>query len=263
MSLLCVEVENTHTSVGVFAGSELVASSLLSTDARRTPDEWRLLLSGVLDRLGDPDLDGVCVSSAVPTVLRALRTLIEESPDGALGHPGARALVLGPGVRTGLPVSVDSPRDLGTDRIARAVAAVDVLGAPVVAVGMGTATTFDVVNADGRYVGGAIAAGLAISVAALHRWAAQLRQVELARPRAAIARNTVEAIQSGAVLGHADMVDGMVRRIAAELDARLEELPVVATGVLAPAVIGDCETVTLIEPDLTLQGMRLVFERSA
>jgi len=257
MSLVCIDVENTHTTVGVFTGSVLDRQWLLSTEPPRTADEWRLLLTGLLTAVGDPVVDGVCVCSTVPAVLHELRALLDDT------FAGARALVLGPGVRTGLPVLVDNPREVGTDRIARALAAIDLVGAPCVVVALGTATTFDVVNEAGQYIGGAIAPGLQISLAALAEHAAQLRHVELARPRSVVAKNTVEALQAGAVFGCAGLVDGVVRRIAGELRVPLDDLTVIATGVLALAVVGECETVTRHEPGLTLNGMRIAFDRNA
>ena len=236
MSLLCVVVGNTHTSVGLFDGDVLSRQWLLSTDSRRTSDEWRLSLAGLLASAGDPVVDGVCVCSTVPAVLRALRPLLDDT------FAGAPAVVLGPGVRTGLPVLMDNPREVGTDRIANSLAALDLVGAPCVVVDLGTATTFDVLNANGEYVGGVIAPGLEISLAALEQQGAQLRQVELVRPRTVVAKNTVEALQSGAVYGCAGQVDGIVRRIARELAVPVDELTVIATGVLAPAVIAECET---------------------
>lgn len=257
MSLICIDVENAHTTVGLFDGAEIDRRWLLSTEPSRTADEWRFLLTGLLEAAGQPHLDGVCICSTVPAVLHALRALLVDT------FAGVRALVLGPGVRTGLPVLMDNPREVGTDRIANALAAIDLVGPPCVVVAFGTATTFDVVNQAGQYVGGAIAPGLEISVAALAGHAAQLRQVELTRPRSVVAKNTVEALQSGAVFGCAGEVDGIVKRIADELDIHPDELTVIATGVLAPAVIDECETVTRHEPDLTLHGMRIAFDRNA
>jgi type III pantothenate kinase len=257
MSLLCLDVRNTRSGVGLFDGSELIRTWLVSTDSRRTPDEWRLLISGLLKTAGEPSIDGVAISSAVPAVLHALRPLLADT------FAGVRAVVLGAGVRTGLPVLVDNPREVGTDRIANAVAAIELVGAPCVVVDLGTATTFDVVGAPGQYVGGVISPGLELSLEALGQHGAQLRQVELTKPRSVVAKNTVEALQSGAVYGCAGQIDGIVRRIAAELGVALPGLPVIATGVLAPAVIAECETVTRHEPDLTLHGLRIVFERNA
>lgn len=257
MSLLCIDVENTHTTVGLFNGAVLDRRWLVSTEQRRTADEWRFLITGLLDAAAHPVVDGVCICSTVPAVLQALRPLLADT------FAGVRAIVLGPGVKTGLPVLTDNPREVGTDRIANALAAIDLAGPPCVVVALGTASTFDVVNQAGQYVGGAIAPGLEISVAALAEQAAQLRQVELTRPRGVVAKNTVAALQSGAVFGCAGQVDGIVGRIAEELGVPLDELTVIATGVLAPTVIDECETVTRHEPDLTLLGMRIAFDRNA
>jgi type III pantothenate kinase len=257
VSLLCIEVENTYTTVGLFQGSVLDRRWMLSTEARRTTDEWRFLVTGLLDAAGSPAVEGVCICSTVPAVLHALRALLADT------FAGVRAVVLGPGVRTGLPILMDNPREVGTDRIANALAAIEVAGPPCVVVALGTATTFDVVNQAGQYIGGAIAPGLEMSVAALARQAAQLRHVELTRPRSVVAKNTVEALQSGAVFGCAGQVDGIVYRIADELGVGLDDLTVIATGVLAPAVIDECETVTRHLPDLTLYGMRIAFDRNS
>jgi type III pantothenate kinase len=257
VSLLCIEVENTYTTVGLFQGSVLDRRWMLSTEASRTTDEWRFQVTGLLDAAGSPGIEGVCICSTVPGVLQALRALLVDT------FAGVRAVVLGPGVRTGLPILMDNPREVGTDRIANALAAIDVAGPPCVVVALGTATTFDVVNQAGQYIGGAIAPGLELSVAALVGQAAQLRHVELTRPRSVVAKNTVEALQSGAVFGCAGQVDGIVYRIADELGVGLDDLTVIATGVLAPAVIDECETVTRHLPDLTLHGMRIAFDRNS
>jgi type III pantothenate kinase len=254
---LCLAVDNTHTSVGLFDGAELSEHWLLSSDVRRTSDEWGLVLAGLLGPTDPTTLSGVCVCSAVPAVLQALRgvlrSMFEQVP----------SVILGPGVRTGLPVLTDSPRDVGTDRIANAVAAHDRVGAPCVVVDLGTATTFDVVNAAGQYIGGVIAPGMEISAQALGRYGAQLRQVELVRPRFVVARNTVEALQSGAIFGCAGQVDGILNRIADELQVSPGELPVVGTGVLAPVVLPDCRSAIRYEPHLTLDGLRIVFDRNS
>jgi type III pantothenate kinase len=255
VSLLCLAVDNAVSAVGIFDGATLVQRWVLATDERRTSDEWWLTLSALVERTA-LEVTGVGISSTVPAVTTTLRQVATDR----WGH--LPVVLFGAGVRTGLAVHTDNPRDVGTDRVANAVAALDLVGAPCVAVGLGAATTFDVVNAAGQYVGGAIAPGLETSLAALRAGAAQLRQVELVRPRSAIAKNTVEAIQAGALFGCAGAVDAIVRRIAAELGVAGPDLPVVATGDRAPAVVGLCETVTRHEPDLTLHGIRLVFDRN-
>jgi type III pantothenate kinase len=257
MTLLCVAVQNSQTTLGLCDASELVAHWRVSTDDRRTADDWGLLLTSLLARRPDsPAVDGVCICSAVPAALHALRATTADY------LPAARTVVVGPGIKSGLPVLTDNPREVGTDRIANAVGALEKNGAPCVVVDAGTATTFDVVNARGQYVGGAIAPGLQISLQALETHGAQLRQVELLTPRSVIAKNTVEAIQSGTVFGFAGQVDGIVNRIVAELGCAGEEVPVVATGELSALVAEHCSTITHHDPWLTVEGLRILFDRN-
>ena len=258
MTLLCVDVRNATTNVGLFEGSELVHVWRLSTVPHRTADEWGVLLGGLLNATDrTADVTGLCLSSTVPAVLHELRAT-------ASRHlAGAELVVLGPGVRTGLPVLMDNPREVGTDRVANAAAAAVLVGGPCVVVDLGFATTFDVINEAGAYVGGVIAPGVEVSLSALGTGGAQLRQVELDRPRSVIARNTIEALQSGAVYGFAGQVDGIVRRIMAELEADDAAVEVIATGLVDSAVADECSTVTRREPNLTLHGLRLIFERNA
>ena len=257
MSLLCMAVQNSQTMVGVYEADELVGHWRVATDDRRTADDWGLLISSLLahgPRSGS--VDGVCICSAVPAALHALRTTTADY------LPQAQTVVVGPGVRSGLPMLTDNPREVGTDRVANAIAALDAFGAPCVVVDAGTATTFDVVNAQGQYVGGAIAPGLQISLQALQEHGAQLRQVELSAPRAVIAKNTVEAIQSGAVFGFAGQVDAIVTRIVSELGRSAEEVEVIGTGELSGFVSDHCSTVGRCEPWLTLEGLRIIFDRN-
>ncbi len=258
MSLLCIAVQNSQTLIGRYDDGELSAHWRVATDDRRTADDWGLLITSLLAPWrGSADVDGLCICSAVPAALQELRTTAPSY------LPHAHTVILGPGVKSGLPVVTDNPREVGTDRIANAVAALDRFGAPCVVVDFGTATTFDVVDASGQYVGGAIAPGIELSVQALGSRGAQLRQVELMAPRSVIAKNTVEALQSGAVFGCAGGVDGIVRRIIAELGVNQTAVSVVATGELAGVVVDHCETVTHREPWLTIEGLRLIFDRNA
>lgn len=256
--LLAASIGNSHTALGLLDDGEVTAHWRVATAEGRTADEWAVLLRGLLgDRQGD--LGGVVVSATVPAVLQEWRAMLS-------GHfadlPG---VVVEPGVRTGIPVLTDNPREVGTDRIVNALAVATRHGGPAVVVDFGgTATAFDVVNSEGQYVGGAISPGIEISLAALERRGAQLRMVELRRPRAAIARNTVEAIQSGMVFGVASMVDGIVARMIGELgaDPSPGAVPVVATGHLAPLVYDECRCFTEHDPWLTLRGLELVFRRN-
>jgi len=258
VSLLAVDVGNAHTVLGLLDRGEVGDHWRVASDERRTADEWAVLVRGLLSGVDVEvaGLDGVVLCSAVPTVLHEWSDMLERHL-GAVAH-----LVVEPGVRTGLSVLTDNPREVGTDRVVNALAASHRFGGPAVVVGLGgTATTFDVLDSLDRYVGGAIAPGLEVSSAALGHSGAQLREVELARPRSAVARNTVEALQSGLVLGAAAMVEGMVARMVTELGVDPGEVAVVATGHLAPVVLAECACFTDHVPHLSLEGLGLVFER--
>jgi type III pantothenate kinase len=261
-AVLAASVGNSHTLVGLLRDGDVVASWRVGTVEARTADEWAVLIRGLLAEQATR-VEGVVVAATVPSVLQEWRTMLG-------GHfAELPTVVVEPGVRTGLPVLTDSPREVGSDRILNALAAVHRYGGPLIVVDFGgTATTFDVVNSSGQYVGGAISPGIEISLAALGRQGAQLRMVELRRPRSAVARNTVEALQSGMVFGTASMVDGMVARMTAELaigvDPAVAADPpaVVATGHLAPLVYDECRCFTAHDPQLTLRGLELVFRRN-
>jgi type III pantothenate kinase len=258
MSLLCMAVQNSQTMVGLVEDGELVAHWRVHTDDRRTCDDWGLLVGALLNgRADSAGVEGVCICSAVPAALRALRAATAQY------LPSARTVIVGPGVKTGLPVLTDNPREVGTDRVANAVAALARFGAPSIVVDAGTATTFDVVNERGQYVGGAIAPGMQISLEALESHGAQLRQVEVLVPRSVIAKNTVEAIQAGAVFGFAGQVDAIVARIVAELGTPVDRVEVVGTGEFSAILADQCSSVRHCQPWLTLDGLRLLYERNA
>ncbi|MBS2939698.1 type III pantothenate kinase [Nocardioides sp. J2M5] len=256
MTLLTADIGNSHTFLGVLDGEEVSAHWRVATDERRTADEWSVLIRGLLGPALD-SVDGIAVCATVPAVLHEWREMIERH------FTHVRAIVVEPGVRTGIPVLMDNPREVGSDRIVNSLAAATLHGGPAIVVDFGTATTFDVVNRRGQYVGGAISPGIEISLEALGRRGAQLRKVELARPRSVIAKNTVEALQSGMVFGVAAQVEGLVARMIAELAEPVEEVSVISTGHLASLVVDDCGCFTDHSPWLTLQGLRLVFERNS
>jgi len=247
---LAVDIGNTQTVIGAYRGRSLEHRWRISTETSRTTDEYRILLSGLLSGIPQP-LDGAALSSVVPTAVPAIRPVLTEMVDGPL-------VVVGPGTRTGMEIRIDNPREVGADRVANAIGAVELYGAPVLVVDFGTATTVDVIDASGSYCGGAIAPGIQVAGDALAAAASALRRVELTRPNRATGRNTTEAVQSGLVFGWAGLVDGLVRRICAE--NKLGTLPVVATGGLARLLGPVCETITDIEDDLTLGGLLLVLE---
>jgi type III pantothenate kinase len=256
MSLLAADIGNSDTVLGLLDGDEVTAHWRVNTDERRTADEWSVLIRGLLaDRVDD--VDGIAVCATVPAVLHEWREMLER-------HFGdVTAIIVEPGIRTGLPVLMDNPREVGTDRIMNSLAAATLHGGPAIVVDFGTATTFDVVNGRGQYVGGAISPGIEISLEALGRRGAQLRKVELVRPRSVIAKNTVEALQSGMIFGVAAQVEGLVARMIGELGVATDDVTVIATGHLAPQLIDDCGCFTVHSPWLTLQGLRLVFERNS
>lgn len=253
--LLAVNVGNTNTVVGVFRGSELLWHWRLSTQQERTADELAVLFGGLLEQEGlsfSKELTGVVVSSVVPTMTQALREMTER-------YFNFPPVVVEPGTRTGLPILTDNPREVGADRIVNALAAFTRYGGPCIAVDFGTATTYDAVSAKGEFLGGVIAPGIQVSNASLSRSTARLPQVELHPPRSVIGRSTVECIQSGLIFGTAAEVDGMIARIREELG---EHATVVATGGLAPVVLPHCRSIDEFDPWLTLEGLRLVFEKN-
>lgn len=255
--LLAADIGNSHTVLGLLDGDEVTAHWRVATDERRTADEWAVLLRGLLDGAeGEPAPTGIVVCSTVPAVLHEWRSMLADH------FAAVPSVVVEPGVRTGIPVLTDNPREVGSDRIINALAVAQQFGGPAIVVDFGgTATTFDVVNEKGQYVGGAIAPGIEISLEALGRRGAQLRKVELQRPRTVIAKNTVEALQSGLVFGVAAQVEGLVARMRAELGDP-GDLAVVATGHLAPLVVEECACFTAHEPWLTLRGLAIVFSRN-
>jgi type III pantothenate kinase len=252
--LLTIDIGNTDTVFGVFDDDRLEHSWRIKTDGRSTADELALIYRGLL---GDLEVDGIAACSTVPAALRELR--------GMLGryYPGVPTVLVEPGVKTGVGVRMDNPKEVGTDRICNAAAAHFLVTGPVIVVDFGTSTNFDVISADGAFVGGALAPGIEISVDALASRAAALRKVELIAPRSPIGKNTVEALQSGIIYGVAGQVDGLVTRLRAALAPEdPESVAVIATGGLAPLAIPYCATLSRYEPELTLIGLRLVFERN-
>lgn len=250
--LLTIDIGNTQVALGMFDGDELIGHWRVSTDATATFDEMRWELIGILgmDGFTQEDIGGLCVSSVVPALTGTIRRVAPHVVSGSV-------VVVGPGVRTGMSIEIDNPREVGADRIVNAVAARDRYDAPVVVVDFGTSTNFDVVGPSGAYLGGAIAPGLEIATNALVSGTAALRNVEFTAPRSVIGKGTVEAIQSGAVFGHAGLVDGIMERIAAQFD---RDVTRVATGGLASTIVPHCTSVETIDPYLTLEGLRIIHQ---
>lgn len=253
--LLAIDVGNSNTVLAVFDGSELRHTWRLHSDSRATSDELALQVRTLLSTLPGAAADrltGIVLCSTVPALLRTLRRTFTRWFDGI------PAVIIEPGMDVGVRLDVLNPPEVGTDRIVNTLAAHELFGGPAVVVDLGTSTNFDVVGADGAYLGGAIAPGIELSLEALTARAAQLSRVPLQAPPSAIGRNTAECLQSGMIYGAAGQVDGIVARLVAELGGTVRA--VVATGGLATLVVGECASITDHRPDLTLLGLRLAFE---
>jgi len=256
--LLAIDVGNTNTVLGVFNGAVLEHSWRVKTDPRDTADELWLQYSSLVEGF---DITGIAICSTVPAVLREVRKLVNDH------YSDLKSVIIEPGVKTGVPLLVDNPKEIGADRIVNTLAASTLYGkdGPAIVVDFGTSTNLDVVSPKGEFLGGALAPGIEISVEALAARAAQLRKVELIKPKSVIGKNTVEALQSGTIFGFAGQVDGLVNRIIDELEELYPnsgDVSVIATGGLAPLVLGISESIEFHEPDLTLIGLRLVYERN-
>ncbi len=253
--LLAVDVGNSNTVIGVFEGRELVEHWRIATDAQRTADEFALLFQGFMafqNLSFSRNVHGVVLSSVVPLMTERLVEMTRKYFHFA-------PVVVRPGTKTGFAINMDNPREVGADRLVNAVAAHDRFGGPGVVVDFGTSTNFDVYTADATFIGGVIAPGVMLSMEALSSRGAQLPKFELRRPRSAIGRNTVEAMQSGAVFGFAGQVDRIVEEILEVLGG---DAVVVATGGLASAIVEECSTIDEHDPWLTLSGLRLIWERN-
>jgi type III pantothenate kinase len=250
--LLAVDVGNTQTVLGLYDGDRLTEHWRVATEAERTGDELGALVGRLLELrdVGFEDVAGVCLSSTVPPLIRAYEEFARD-------YVQAPLLVLGPGTKTGIPIVYDDPREVGPDRIANAVAARERYGAPCIVVDFGTSTNFDIVSAAGEYVGGVLAPGIEVSMEALFARAARLVKVDFSPPPSVIGKTTVAGLQSGMVYGFAGQVDGIVRRVRAEIG---DTAPVVATGGLAELIAPHAETIDTVDPLLTLEGLRLVWE---
>lgn len=250
--LLCIDIGNTNTVLATFDGDKLVHDWRVKTDSRSTADELGLMFRGLL--AGDAvEITGVAACSTVPAALRSLRSMLDRY------YGDTPSVIVEPGVRTGVQLAIDNPKEVGADRVVNTLAAYTLYGGPSIVVDFGTTTNFDVISARGEFLGGAFAPGIEISFDALAARAAQLRKVEAAKPRSVIGKNTVECLQSGMFYGFGGQVDRIVERMVEELGS---VRAVIATGGLAPVVIEECRTITHHEPMITLIGLRLVYEKN-
>jgi len=252
MALFCVDIGNTNVVMGLYAGPDLVAHWRVATDGHRMADEYGMLVLDLLERSGQPPaaVEGIIIASVVPPVT----SLFEKLSERYLGH---KPLVVDAKVHTGVRILLDNPKEVGTDRVVNAVAAYRRYGGPACVVDLGTATTFDLLSEAGDYLGGAIAPGLGIAAEALTQRTAKLPRIDLVRPPSVIGRNTIQAMQSGLLFGYVGLVEGLVARFRAELGP---ELKVIATGGLAPLLAAETGVFHAIDPWLTLEGLRLVWE---
>ena len=252
--LLVLDVGNTNIVLGVFKGKKLIRDWRISTNKDKTADEYGIQIRVLFDYSGIEckEIKAIIISSVVPPVMSALENM-------AVGYFGIKPLVVGPGVKTAMPIRYDNPKEVGADRIVNAIAAYELYNGPLIVVDFGTATTFDAISADGAYIGGAIAPGVGISTEALYTNAAKLPRIELLKPGTVIGKNTVSSMQSGIVYGFVGQTDGIVMRMKKEMGGAAY---VVATGGLAELIGNESQIIDNINLNLTLEGLRIIYERN-
>jgi type III pantothenate kinase len=252
MKLLTIDIGNTNITMGLFEGDELKRTWRLATDNQRTSDEYGLLIISLLTQFGEKKIDGACISSVVPPIQPVFEDTLKK-------FFAIEPVVLGPGVKTGIAVMYENPKEVGADRIANAVGGFYRYKRSLIIVDFGTATTFDYITAKGEYMGGAIAPGIGISSEALFHKTAKLPKVEFQAPSRIVGRNTVESIQSGLFYGYVSMVDGMIKLMKAETK---DNPLVIGTGGYAPLIAPKSKTIKIVDPDITLYGLKYIYEKN-
>lgn len=252
--LLVIDVGNTNIVLGVYEGDKLIQYWRLSTKRSQTVDECGIVMRNlfILNGLDYREVKDIIISSVVPPIMPTLEEMTRQ-------YFGLEALLVGPGIKTGMPILYENPREIGADRVVNAVAGFELYGGPLIIVDLGTAITFCVISAKGEYLGGAITAGIGIATEALFQRTAKLPRIDLVKPKKVIGRNTVDSMRSGLIYGYIGQIDGIVRRIKAELGS---EAFVVATGGLAELLAEDSETIKKVDPLLTLEGLRIIYKRN-
>ncbi|MBP1153503.1 MULTISPECIES: type III pantothenate kinase [unclassified Paenibacillus] len=252
--ILVVDVGNTNIVLGIYEGKQLLHHWRLSTNRSATTDEYGMMMVNLF-RHADirlEQVEGIIISSVVPPLMFVLEHL-------CLKYLKKTPLIVGPGIKTGLNIRYENPKEVGADRIVNAVAAIELYGSPCIVVDFGTATTFDYIDEGGQYIGGAVAPGIGISTEALYQRAAKLPRIELTKPKSVVGRNTIASMQAGIIYGFAGQVDGIVDRIKQEFGS---EPKVIATGGLAELISSESRTIELVNPLLTLQGLQIIYERN-
>lgn len=252
--VLVIDVGNTNIVLGVFQGKKIVQSWRISTNREKTADEYGIQIR-VLFHYGAiryEDISAIVISSVVPPLMPALEIM-------AIEYFGIKPLIVGPGVKTSMPIRYDNPKEVGADRIVNAIAAYEIYGGPLIVVDFGTATTFDGISRDGEYIGGAIAPGIGISTEALYTRAAKLPRIELQKPKTVIGKNTVTSMQSGIIFGFVGQVEGIITRMKKEMG---QKVYVVATGGLAELICRETASIDRVDQNLTLEGLRIIYERN-
>lgn len=254
MILVC-DVGNTNIVLGVFRGERLLKDWRISTDKDKSSDEYGLIIDQLFryNRLNIEDVEGVIISSVVPNLMYSLQAM-------SIKYLNKEALVVGPGIKTGVNIRYDNPREVGADRIVNAVSAYEKYGGPIIIVDFGTATTFCAISKEGEYEGGTIAPGIMISSEALFQRTAKLPKIELVKPEKIISKNTISGLQSGIIYGYVGLVDYLVNRMKEEMDGEVKD--VIATGGLSTLIASESETITKIDKLLTLEGLRIIYEKN-
>lgn len=253
--VLVIDVGNTNIVVGVYKGKELKYHWRMATSRQKTEDEWAMAIKALFEHenVSFHSIGGIIISSVVPPIMFALEQMCRK-------YFRIKPMVIGPGIKTGLNIKYDNPKEVGADRIVNAVAAIGLYGSPLVIVDFGTATTYCYINAERQYMGGAIAPGISISTEALYNRASKLPRIEITKPAHVLGKNTVHAMQAGIFYGYVGQVDGIVNRIKAQSDV---EPTVIATGGLASLIASEAESIDIVEPFLTLKGLQMIYEKNA